>query len=226
MTLKRLETFQQKVGGKKQRGMEIKKILVVDDEKEIRTIMLEVLSFLGYEAEVAVNGEEALAIFNEAEHDLLIVDSYMPRMQGAELIRTLVQKCPSLPVIAMTGAGFKTEEVLLAAGARECLGKPIDIGQLQEAIEKVFEEKKSNPGLRQEAVPRNKISYSPYESPGIENSLGVKTDFELFHDFDGRGRSSPEVEFLLERNGSDQGHQPSLETNSQRRKALHFLDLP
>lgn len=57
--------------------------------------------------------------FDGARHALLITDHCMPGMMGPELIRALRQRCPLLPVIALTGAGEKAERELLAAGADE-----------------------------------------------------------------------------------------------------------
>ncbi|MBI1987349.1 MAG: response regulator [Nitrospinae bacterium] len=78
--------------------------------------------------------DSTLASFDEARDALLITDQHMPEMQGAELIRTLQRLCPSLPMIAMTGAEVEGE--LLAAGAREILKKPLDIRQIEEAVER------------------------------------------------------------------------------------------
>ena len=113
-------------------------ILVVDDEEGVRTAMVDILSLFGYEVEATASGEEALAVFDEARHALLLTDHSMPGMQGAELIRVLLRRCPALPVVAMTGAGAEAERELLAAGAHECLRKPVGIHRLQEAVERAL----------------------------------------------------------------------------------------
>lgn len=123
------------------------KILVVDDEEGVRKTLVDILYLFGYEAEAVASGKEALAAFDEARHALLIIDHYMPGMQGAELIRILHQRCPSLPIIAMTGVEIERE--LLAAGAYKCFRKPLDIGRFKEAVEKGIQWKAANPNGRE-----------------------------------------------------------------------------
>lgn len=96
--------------------------------------MVEILSLFGYQAEAVSSGEEAMAIFDEARHVLLFTDHQMPGMLGTELIRALRQRCPVLPVVALTGAGPEAERELLAAGADEVLKKPFDLGRIREAV--------------------------------------------------------------------------------------------
>lgn len=111
------------------------RILVVDDDEEVRQALLEVLQWLGpYQVEAVVGGEEALAAFDEARHALLITDHCMPGMLGAELIQVLRQRAPWLSVVALTGAGEDAERELLSAGADKVLRKPFDIGQIREAV--------------------------------------------------------------------------------------------
>ncbi|MBI2878061.1 MAG: response regulator [Candidatus Tectomicrobia bacterium] len=119
------------------------RILVVDDEEGVRKTLVDILYLFGYEADAVASGEEALAVFDEARHALLIADHCMPGMRGAELIRILHRRCPSLPIIAMTGIG--TEGELLAAGAHECFIKPLDIGRFKEAVERDMQGKMANP---------------------------------------------------------------------------------
>lgn len=119
-----------------------RKILVVDDDEGIRQVLVEILHRFGYEAVAVASGEEALAVFEEARPALLITDHHMPGMRGAELIRALRQRSPSLPIIALTGT--EADEELLAAGGPplkggasfEILKKSCDIGQIREAVER------------------------------------------------------------------------------------------
>lgn len=114
-----------------------KRILVVDDREAVRTVLVEVLHWLGYEVEAVGSGEEAMVVFDEVRHVCLLTDHCMPGMSGTELIRLLRRRCPTLPVVAVTAA--EADEELLAAGALEIIKKPFDIGQIQEAVERVLE---------------------------------------------------------------------------------------
>lgn len=118
------------------------RILLVDDDESIRTVMMEILRLFGLEAEAVTSGEEALAAFDEARYALLITDHDMPGMLGAELIQILRRRYPSLPIIALTGAD--AEEELLAAGAIEILKKPCDILKIKQAVERGLTGKTTN----------------------------------------------------------------------------------
>lgn len=116
-------------------------ILVVDDEEALRMALVDILGVFGYEAEGVGGGQEALAVFDESRHALLLTDHRMPEMSGAELIRRLRQRCPALPVIALTGAGPEAERELLAAGADAVLRKPFHIDQIRETVGRALDGK-------------------------------------------------------------------------------------
>ena len=80
-------------------------ILVVDDEDGIRELVLKILRRHGYRVLEAANGEDALAICREHSRaiDLLITDMVMPKMNGRELARRLVEERPGMPVLFMSG---------------------------------------------------------------------------------------------------------------------------
>ena len=107
---------------------------MVDDDEALRVTLVDILGLFGYEAEAVSSGEEALAVFDEARHVLLLTDHCMPGMTGAKLIRRLRQRCPALPVVALTGAGPEAERELLAAGADEVIKKPFHIDQIRETV--------------------------------------------------------------------------------------------
>lgn len=119
-----------------------RRILVVPDDEGVRTVLVDLLHLFDYQAEAVASGEEALAAFDETRHALLLADHHMPGMQGSELIRILRRRCPSLPIIVLTGA--EADEELMAAGSPshkvgaffEILKKPCDIGQIKETVER------------------------------------------------------------------------------------------
>ena len=67
-------------------GQEEKKILVVDDDKDIRDVLYDILTFQGFDAEVVEDGEIALEKLLQTPYDLLITDINMPKMDGIELL--------------------------------------------------------------------------------------------------------------------------------------------
>ncbi len=79
------------------------RILVVDDDEQIRTVSEAVLSHGGYEVRTAADGFEALAMMRRALPDLVISDLKMPNMSGFELLSVVRRRFPNIPVIAITG---------------------------------------------------------------------------------------------------------------------------
>jgi two-component system KDP operon response regulator KdpE len=106
------------------------RILVVDDEPQIGRVLRRSLSARGYEVQVAVNGEEAMGIFNTWKPDLVITDLSMPNMGGLELCRRL--RAGSLvPIIVLSVKGEERVKVeALDAGADDYVTKPFGIDEL------------------------------------------------------------------------------------------------
>jgi CheY-like chemotaxis protein len=111
------------------------RILVVDDEANARTALVELLCDEGYSTEFAADATQALAKVAEWRPDLVLTDLKMPGMDGLQLLALLQKANPDLPVIIMT-AFTEGENVLRAmgSGARDCLAKPVNISELSMAI--------------------------------------------------------------------------------------------
>ncbi|MCP2521161.1 response regulator, partial [SCandidatus Aminicenantes bacterium Aminicenantia_JdfR_composite] len=70
----------------------MKKVLIVDDDKQIRNFLNDILKISGYEVECASDGEEAFKLLQCKKFDLLITDNKMPKMDGLELIKNIKKK--------------------------------------------------------------------------------------------------------------------------------------
>lgn len=79
------------------------RILIVDDEEELREILQKILTKAGYRVETAKNGEEGLLKFKERQFDLLITDLRMPARGGAEMLVQAERLDPAVKVIVLTG---------------------------------------------------------------------------------------------------------------------------
>jgi CheY-like chemotaxis protein len=113
-------------------------ILVVEDDPDVRRVIVECLSLIGYRVTEAANGGEALAQLETAKPDLLVVDYAMPDMTGAEVISRARQLVGAIPVILATGyADMAAVERL--AGKPTILRKPFDIAQLGDAVASVLD---------------------------------------------------------------------------------------
>lgn len=110
-----------------------RKILVVEDDPEVRRVIVECLGLIGYAVAEAQNGTEGLDAIGRAPPDLLVVDYAMPDMTGAEVISRAREMAPGLPVILATGyADMAAVERL--AGKPAILRKPFDINSLGAAV--------------------------------------------------------------------------------------------
>lgn len=116
------------------------KVLVVDDDAAIRSILERVLVRGGHEAVVAPGGREALDLLPGGDFDLIITDVNMPAMDGIELILALQEVAEGLPIIAISGGGLVSAESLLqdakALGAVDIVSKPFESEELLDLIEK------------------------------------------------------------------------------------------
>ncbi|GAB3646672.1 response regulator [Ramlibacter alkalitolerans] len=113
-------------------------ILVVEDDPDVRRVIVECLSLIGYKVTEAANGTEALASLAAVKPDLLVVDYAMPDMTGAEVISEARKMVGDLPVILATGyADMAAVERL--AGKPRILRKPFDIAALGDAVSSVLE---------------------------------------------------------------------------------------
>ena len=111
------------------------KVLIVDDEPEVRQVLLEFLSSRGYDVSVASGGAEAVALVESTRPDLVLLDVAMPGMDGVETLKRIVAIEPDLAVIMVTAnADIGVTSKLLALGAVDYVPKPFDLDYLDQAV--------------------------------------------------------------------------------------------
>jgi CheY-like chemotaxis protein len=111
------------------------KVLVIDDEPEVRQVLHEFLASRGYEVCLASSGIEALEHLDKLKPDLVLLDVAMPGIDGVETLRRIVAVDPSLPVIMVTAnADIGVTSKLLALGAVDYVPKPFDLDYLDQAV--------------------------------------------------------------------------------------------
>ncbi len=115
---------------------EARRLLVADDDPDIRQLLSDRLTSEGYVVQTATDGREALLAIRSQKFDALIADINMPEVSGLEVLRKVREEQPSLPVIIITAAEAR-ERALAAvqAGAQAYLLKPFDAGQLKQMVE-------------------------------------------------------------------------------------------
>lgn len=117
-----------------------KKILIVDDEIEIREMLSRHFRFLGYNTSTAGNGEEAMDYLGENKVDVVITDIMMPVMDGVTLLKSIRKEYPMVQVIMITGyVSLDNALACMRAQASTCVFKPLeDLTELEKAVENAF----------------------------------------------------------------------------------------
>ncbi len=116
------------------------RILVVDDEVELRTLLRKVLTRRGHDVIEAENGSVAISMVEQGEKlDLIITDIFMPDTDGIEVLRHLRAKFPELKIVVMSGGGNRVSRGYLPAatalGANHVIEKPFDPSSVGDQIE-------------------------------------------------------------------------------------------
>jgi DNA-binding response OmpR family regulator len=118
------------------------RILLIEDNDPIRTVLRENLVLEGHTVIEARNGQEGLDLFRQAGADLVITDILMPEKEGIEVLMELRHAHPPVKVIAMSGGGLGSGEDYFAAarflGAAKVLLKPFAIAVLLAAIDELL----------------------------------------------------------------------------------------
>ena len=133
-------------------------ILIVDDEKDIRELIADILGDEGFTTRTAANADEAIAALNAEEPALMILDIWLKdsRMDGIDILKQVKRNNPSVPVVIISGHG--NIEIAVAAikqGAYDFIEKPFNIDQLMVVITRAMETsrlRRENVQLRRKEV--------------------------------------------------------------------------
>jgi DNA-binding NtrC family response regulator len=117
------------------------RILVVDDEEALRTVLSSELKGEGYDVDTASDGDEAISVVQNKKFDLLLLDIKMPKVDGFEVLKFVKKSFPSIKVIMLTGfADLKNAIESKKLGAEDFVSKPYDLVDLLTTIERVLSE--------------------------------------------------------------------------------------
>jgi DNA-binding NtrC family response regulator len=117
------------------------RILVVDDEEALRTVLSSELVSEGYDVRTAGDGDEAISGLQKEPFDLVLLDIKMPRMNGFEVLKFIKEKHPRTKVVMLTGfADLKNAIESKKLGAEDFVSKPYDLVDLLTTIERVLSE--------------------------------------------------------------------------------------
>lgn len=116
----------------------MKRILIVDDDTEFRSVVSDILREEGFLTTEAADGISALGHFMSCQHDAVILDHQMPHMSGVDTLRHIRQLCPGIPVIMVSGMmDSSVVRQAEAHGAVEFLSKPLEFGELVLRVRRV-----------------------------------------------------------------------------------------
>lgn len=107
------------------------RVLIIDDEKAIRNTLKDILQYEKMDVDEAADGIEGLKMASENKYDLVLCDIKMPRMDGSEVLASLQQLNPDLPVVMISGHGtIETAVDAIKHGAYDYISKPPDLNRL------------------------------------------------------------------------------------------------
>jgi len=151
-----------------------KRILLVDDEKDIRDVLRLPLCDLGYEVLEAENGEDALGLFRDVQPPLILTDIKMPVMDGIGLLQKVKQENPETEVIMITGHGDMDLAVKsLKHDATDFITKPINVDVLEIALRRATERILTREKLREYTRNLERLVAEKSELQSHLSSLGL-----------------------------------------------------
>ena len=115
------------------------KLLIVDDERNIRRSLITFFESLGHEVRAAENGAQAVALLAETQFDLVLTDYKMAEMSGLELLREIKRRAPECLVILMTAyATVENAVEAMKSGAYDYVTKPFSLEQIQHTVDRAL----------------------------------------------------------------------------------------
>ena len=163
------------------------RILLTEDNVVNQRLALRLLEKLGYRADVAANGLEAIEALERQPYDLVLMDVQMPEMDGVEATRQILERWPDgdAPwIVAMTAEAMQGDrEGFLAAGMNDYVAKPIRTQELVAAISRDAAPDTAGAGARRAGVTAGRATRPC--SPGSPRAWAVTTPFvtELIEQF-------------------------------------------
>ncbi len=116
-----------------------RRVLVVDDEEQVRAIIAEALQGAGYRVEQAIDGADALERIQKNPPDLITLDIRMPRLDGMAVLRAVRERHPALPVIVITGLAMDEEvDAAEVLGIAAFVRKPFEVGNLLHQVQQAL----------------------------------------------------------------------------------------
>lgn len=159
------------------------RLLIVDDDKEIREFLKVDLQMSGYAVDTAIDGQEGLNMALKNAYDLLLLDVMMPKMDGFEVCKNIRKVNKELPILLLTAKGAIEDKIAgFETGADDYLVKPFDIQELLVRVRALLRRNKTVEAPTSEVTDAGEIKLLPDSLEAIVNSEVKKltpTEFEI-----------------------------------------------
>ena len=120
------------------------KILIVEDEKQVRQSYIEMFTFFGYDVDAASNGKEGIHMISQKDYAIVVTDLNMPEINGMEVLKYVKKKKPQTEVIVITGyATLENAIVAMKIGAYDYFTKPVDLEHVRIVLSKCLQKIKA-----------------------------------------------------------------------------------
>ena len=162
------------------------KILVVDDEQNMRTGLKDNLEFEGYDVETAVDGEQGLKKIIDNNYNLIILDVMMPKKSGFDVCKEVRKAGITTPIILLTAKGEEIDKVVgLEIGADDYVTKPFSLRELLARVKAILrrgENLMMNEVEREVKIGRLEINFNGYKATSKNKDIQLShKEFEILH---------------------------------------------
>jgi DNA-binding NtrC family response regulator len=131
------------------------RVLVIDDETNIRSTLAEFMALSGYEVDTAQDGRHGMDLLGGREYDLVLLDLRMPGMDGIAVTEWIRETHPDVPVIVMTGhATVESSIRALRLGAYDYVQKPFTLDEIERTIGNCLEKRRLASGFARSSASR------------------------------------------------------------------------
>ena len=115
-----------------------KRILIIDDDKTVLSVMSDLLAFLGYDVSATAGGLDGIDLLQRERFDLVIVDMIMPQVGGLALSKVIRQEKPQVPILAISGHYEKLLSTVHRPDVDAILPKPVNLETLRRTLDDMF----------------------------------------------------------------------------------------
>jgi len=157
------------------------KILIVDDEANMRRGLRDNLEFEGHEIEESENGAEALEKAQKKNYDLILLDIMMPKISGLDVLRKLRESSNKTPVILLTAKGEEIDKVLgLELGADDYITKPFSLRELLARVKAVLRRTETTSTSESEIIKIGKTEFNFHKMSAFQKGKPIDLTHKEF----------------------------------------------